>query len=83
MRLSEYIEKLQALQAEVAPLDPEVAISRYSDLTTDLEEGYPCVVQVLPPSPGSWQSWQQRAHDSMTDEQKARLVTIIELAAGN
>jgi hypothetical protein len=83
VRLSEYMERLRVLSVEVAPLDPEVAITRYSDLTTDLQEGYPCVVRILPPNRGSWQSWRSREHSSMSEEQKAQLETVIELAAGN
>jgi hypothetical protein len=80
MRLSEYMERLRALQEETAPLDPEVAVQRYSDLTTDLNPGYPCLTRMLPEGGDAWHT---REHPRMALEQKARLVTVVELARGN
>lgn len=89
MKLSEYIQRLQKIQRTMkrAGLDPEVAVSRYSDFTTDLTPGwenndddYPRVVYGLP---ATGQEWITRAHEKMTDEQKARLEPYVELLSGN
>jgi hypothetical protein len=82
MKLSEYIKRLQKI-AESLPMDPDVAINRYSDLTTDLNdrptnEEYPRVTYVL-----GRQEWSMRVHESMSDEQKATAVPVVELAHGN
>lgn len=98
MRLSEYIERLRAIQREcrrAGGLDPEVAISRYSDLTTGLsadgenlgEDGqplFPRLAKVAAATHGGairpTTGWRQRHHPSM-GEDAAELV--VELADGN
>jgi hypothetical protein len=77
VKLSAYIKELQRLKRQVGDVD--VVMSRYSDLTREVDP--PQVTQML--SDSAHCDWTMRAHSSMTAEQKAKLVTVVELVGGN
>lgn len=99
MKLSQYIKELQQIQRQLKRkgIDPEVAISRYSDFTTDLGDQkaghhgnpnlkakyYPRVVKGVrfQDRIRTDTEWITRYHPSMPEETTVEF--FVELAAGN
>ena len=90
MKLSEYIKRLQKIQRQQAKQvghdqDPEVCMSRYSDMTTDLGNGdeadvFPRVIRAMPVGGADWI---MRHHERMSDAQQRLVKDYVEIGHGN